>query len=118
MSWCAATVSAPTRCVTRSKLEREYGSRPHSSACVSASREVPCCPACAMACAVCGSQPSPTTPARRLTGSTTRPSRVPPRAPDRLYWAGRDPDLFQFAVGEERDEATVGRPEWLIGAFG
>src|SRR5437870_9980301 len=41
--------------------------------------------ACAITRAVCGSQPSPTTPARTLTASTTLAPGCPPRAPDLRY---------------------------------
>src|SRR5450432_2089749 len=40
------------------------------------------CTAWAITRAARGSQPSSTTPARRLTGSTTRPPGCPPRSPD------------------------------------
>src|SRR5262249_54156940 len=47
--------------------------RLESLAVCSASREVPCAKSCAIGRAVRGSQPSPTTPARTLTGSTVSP---------------------------------------------
>src|SRR5256885_12131553 len=71
--------------ISFSKLDREYGSRPNSRTLASASRDVPCCISCAITRAVCGSQPSPTTPARRLTASTTLPPGCPPRSPDLRY---------------------------------
>ena len=85
MSWWSATARAPTTCATRSKLAREYGSRPNSFADACASREVPCCTACAIARAVRGNHPSAATPARRLTASTTLPPGCPPRCPDCRY---------------------------------
>src|ERR1035438_5538391 len=81
----SATASAPTRCATRSKLAREYGSRPNSCAVACASRDVPCCTASLIARAVRGNHPSPTTPARKLTASTTLPPGCPPRSPDCRY---------------------------------
>jgi hypothetical protein len=72
---CARRNNVPTSWPTRSKLEREYGSRASSRAVASASREVPCATRRAIARAVCGSHPSATTPARTLTGSSVSPLR-------------------------------------------
>lgn len=72
---CARRYSAPTSWPTRSKLDREYGSRASSRPVASASRDVPCAIRYAIARAVCGSQPSATTPARTLTGSSVSPLR-------------------------------------------
>ena len=72
---CARRNSVPTSWPTRSKLEREYGSRASSRDVASASREVPFAIRCAIARAVYGNHPSATTPARTLTGSSVAPLR-------------------------------------------